>query len=74
MGNADEIPVYFDMTRQTTIDVKGAKEVKISSTGYKKLHITVMLSITADGHKLPPFLILKRKTIPKEKFPTDVIV
>ncbi len=74
MGNADETPVYFDMTRSTTIAEKGARDVKILSTGHEKLRVTVMLSVTADGHKLPPFLILKRKTRPKEKFPNDVIV
>ena len=35
----------------------------------------MMLCITADGHKLPPFVIFKRKTIPKkEKFSNDDIV
>jgi len=34
-----------------------------------------MLAATADGRKLPPLLILKRKTLPKsEAFPKDVIV
>lgn len=75
MGNADETPVYFDMVRNTTVERVGAKEVKLRCTGYEKQRITVMLGITADGHKLPPFLILKRKTIPKnEKFPNDVII
>jgi hypothetical protein len=35
----------------------------------------VLLCIPADGHKLPPYIILNRKTIPKnEMFPEDVIV
>jgi hypothetical protein len=35
----------------------------------------VMLCITADGHKLPPYIILNRKAIPKnEMFPKDVTV
>jgi hypothetical protein len=33
-----------------------------------------MLSATADGNKLPPYVILNRKTIPKEMFCRDVIV
>jgi hypothetical protein len=34
-----------------------------------------MLAATADGRKLPPLLILKRKTLPKsEAFLNDVIV
>lgn len=33
-----------------------------------------MLVVTADGHKLPSYVIFKRKTIPKgEDFPNDVI-
>jgi hypothetical protein len=34
-----------------------------------------MQAATADGRKLPPLLILKRKTLPKsESYPNDVIV
>jgi hypothetical protein len=28
-----------------------------------------MLAVLVDGGKLPPFIILKRKTLPKEEFP-----
>jgi hypothetical protein len=67
--------VYFDTPRKYTVDAKGANEVKIRSTGYEKQRVTVMLCITADGHKLPPYIILNSKTIPKnEIFPKDVIV
>lgn len=34
-----------------------------------------MLRVTADGHKLSPYVIFKRKKVPKaEDFPEDVIV
>jgi hypothetical protein len=34
-----------------------------------------MLCIIADGHKLPPYIILNHKTVPKnEMFPKNVIV
>ena len=50
------------------------KEVLLKTTGCEKLRLTVMLAATADGRKLPPLLILKRKTLPKsEAFPKDVI-
>jgi hypothetical protein len=69
IGNADETPVYFDMPDNTT------REVKLITTGYEKQRITVMLTITTDGFKLPPFIILKRKTFPKKEiFPRDVVV
>jgi hypothetical protein len=32
-----------------------------------------MLSVLADGRKLTPFVILRRKNLPKEKLPTGII-
>lgn len=74
MGNGDETAVYFDMPSNTTVEEKGAKSVIVRTTGNEKVRVTVMLAVLADGRKLPPFVILKRKTIPKEKFPSDVII
>jgi hypothetical protein len=55
-----------------TVDAEGAKEVTIRSTDYEKQNVTVMLSITADGHKLTPHVILNRRIIPKnDLFPKD---
>jgi hypothetical protein len=50
------------------------KQVPMKTTGYKTLHITIMLCITANGNKLAPYIILNRKTVPKENFCKDVIV
>jgi hypothetical protein len=61
MGNADETPVFFDMPANTTIDTKSSKSVLVKTTGLEKLRISVMLSVLADGRKLTPFVILKRK-------------
>jgi hypothetical protein len=33
-----------------------------------------MLAVTANGGKLPPYVIFKRKTLPKEKFPPGIHV
>uniref|UniRef100_A0A224YXZ2 Pogo ele1 orf1-h 1e-40-j 4 n=1 Tax=Rhipicephalus zambeziensis TaxID=60191 RepID=A0A224YXZ2_9ACAR len=75
IGNADQTPVYFDMPVAYTVSEKGAKEVKVRSAGYEKQRATVMLCCTADGHKLPPYIVFKRKTLPaKEAFPRKVIV
>jgi hypothetical protein len=43
----------------------GAGEVKIISIGYEKQYVMVMLCITADGHTLPPCVILSDNIIPK---------
>lgn len=75
IGNADQTPVYFEMPECSTITEKGAKSVSILTGGNEKQRCTVMLSVTADGNKLPPFIIFKRKTLQKKIiFPSNVIV
>ena len=79
IGNVDEMPIWLDMLRNYTVEQKGAKQVPIRTSGCEKQCITVMLGITADGHKLPPFLIFKRKTPPKtpkntKPIPTDILI
>lgn len=74
MGNADETPVFFDMVSNNTVNEIGAKTVTIKTTGNEKLRVSVMLTALADGTKLPPYMILKRKTMPKEKFPKGIFV
>jgi len=63
IANADETAIYLDIPSNYTLENKGVKEVLLKTTGYEKLHLTVMLAATADGRKLPPLLILKRKTL-----------
>jgi hypothetical protein len=74
MGNANETPVFVDMPANTSVIRTGDKSVPIQSTGNEKLRISVMLAVLADGGNLPPFIILKRKTLPKEEFPPGIFV
>jgi len=75
IGNMDETPMCFDMPAARTIDNTGQKTVFIRSTGHERTHFTVVLTCMADGHKLNPMVIFKRKTLPKnEKFPSGVLV
>lgn len=75
ISNTNQTPVYFDMPVAYTVNEKGTKEVKMRSAGYEKQRATVMLCCTADGHKLPPYIVFKRKTLPaKEAFPENFIV
>ena len=75
MANADEMAIYLDMLPNYMLEKKGVKEVLLKTNGCEKLHLTVMLTATADGRELPPLLILKRKTLPKsEAFLKDVII
>jgi hypothetical protein len=51
---------------------KGEKQVAMKTTGYEKLRVTVMLCISENGNKLPPYV--NRKTVPKDFFCKDVRV
>ena len=74
MANDDETAIYLDMLPNYMLEKKGMREVLLKTTGCDKLCLTVMLAANADGRKLPPLLILKRKALPKsEAFPKDVI-
>ncbi|KAJ4426521.1 hypothetical protein ANN_27335 [Periplaneta americana] len=74
ISNADETPVFWDMPSNMTVDNKGAKSISLRTTGNEKQRITVMLAVTADGGKLPPYVILKRKTMPKENLPKGLVI
>lgn len=75
IGNMDETPMTFDLPGNRTVAGIGNKTVLIRTTGHEKTHFTVVLSCLADGTKLRPVIIFKRKTLPKNaKFPSGVIV
>lgn len=59
--NMDETPVYLDMVSNTTLDIRGAKEVLVQTTGQEKQRVTVVLTVTAAGTKLKPMVIFKGK-------------
>ncbi|KAJ1130292.1 hypothetical protein NDU88_008646 [Pleurodeles waltl] len=74
IGNMDETPMNFDMVGNRTVHPKGAKTILIKTTGHEKSSFTVVLACTADGAKLRPMIIFKRKTMPKLKFPVGCFV
>jgi len=75
IGNADQTPLTFDNPYDRTLNMKGANTVSIATTGHEKSRFTVMLACMADGTKLPPYVIFKRKTLPKGmKFPKGIHV
>ncbi|KAG8239088.1 hypothetical protein J437_LFUL018809 [Ladona fulva] len=73
-GNIDEVPVSFDMPASRSVNLKGAKEVSVTTTVHERSNFTVVLCVTACGSKLPPMVIFKRQTIPKGCESKDVIV
>ena len=75
IGNMDETPMTFDLPPNRTVNPSGAKTVMIKTTGHEKTRFTVVLACMADGTKLKPVVIFKRKTLPKNvKFVSGVIV
>jgi len=66
LGIADQTPLTFDLPYERTVAQKGVSTVSIRTTGHEKSHFSVMLTCTADGRKLVPYVIFKRKTLPKE--------
>ena len=74
IGNMDETPVFFDMVGNKTVNQAGEKTIWVKTTGHEKQRFTVVLACLADGTKLPPMVIFKRKTLPKKKFPKGVLV
>ncbi|KAH8040252.1 hypothetical protein HPB51_009800 [Rhipicephalus microplus] len=59
------------MPPSTTVEEMVVRSVHIT-TGAEKRRCTVMLAVTVDGQKLPPFIICTRKTFPKAKFPPAI--
>jgi hypothetical protein len=43
------------MPSNYTVDGTGAKSVLIKTSGNEKMRVTVMLTVLADGIKLPPY-------------------
>ena len=74
IGNMDETPMCFNMPSTQIIHKKGEKTVMIKTTGHEKTHFTVVLTCMAHGGKLPPMVIFKRKTPPKDEFPSGGVV
>ena len=72
--NMDEVPLTFDIPVNRTVERTGTSAVSIRTTGNEKLSLTVVLACQANGQKLPPMVIFKRKTLPKENFPDGVII
>lgn len=75
IANMDETPMFFDIVGNKTVNKVGEKTVLVKTTGHEKTHFTVVLSCMADGTKLMPMVIFKRKLFPKkENFPAGVVV
>ena len=70
----DEIPLTFDIPVNRTLKRTGSSAVSIRTMGNEKSSLTVVLGCQAIDQKLPPMVIFKRRTLPKEKSPAGLII
>ena len=59
--NCDETAITYDSPLSYSLAKVGLKIVTIKTTEKEKYRVTCLLSITADGGKLKPFIIFKGK-------------
>ena len=52
----DETPKFFDMGPEKSLVQKGQKLVTIPTSCSEKRHVTVVLTVAADGFILPPMI------------------
>lgn len=65
----DELPLTFHVPMKRTAD-----DVEAGAMTQDAPVFSVVLGCHGNGQKLPPMVILKRKTLPKEAFPAGVVV
>lgn len=70
----DQVPLTFDIPVNRTVEKTGTSTVNRRTTGNEKSSLTVVLACQANGQKLQPMVIFKRKTLPKENFPAGVVI
>lgn len=83
IGNMDQVPIYFDMPGERTLEKQGTKGIIVKTNGGEKLRITVALTCLANGEKLPPYVIFRGKpegriakkelqALEENEYPTDL--
>uniref|UniRef100_A0A224Z1H5 Pogo transposable element with KRAB domain n=1 Tax=Rhipicephalus zambeziensis TaxID=60191 RepID=A0A224Z1H5_9ACAR len=75
IGNAHEMPpVCFEMLLKTTIEKTVSSTASMLTSGNTKQRCTVLFCALANGTKVRPYVILKRKTILKIPLPAGAVV
>lgn len=57
MGNANEMPVFFNMIVNFMVEQKGTKSVTVKTTENEKFQETIMPAALANRRKLLPYII-----------------
>lgn len=61
IANMDETPLSFNIIPTKTITKKGTKSIIIKTLEQEKLRVSVLLTITIEDGRLPPYIIFKGK-------------
>jgi hypothetical protein len=61
--NMDETSLAYDMPNNRAYAKRGAKNVILRTAGKEKNTVTVALSVSRAGDKLPPFIIFRGNVI-----------
>ena len=59
--NMDQTPVYQSMDEGRTIDMVGARTVNLRTSANDSQRVTVAVTITASGKRLPSMIVFKGK-------------
>jgi len=63
----DETPLSFNMIPTKTLAKKGTKSIIIKALDQEKCRVSILLTITADDGRLPPYIIFKGKRYGKKE-------
>jgi hypothetical protein len=55
--NIDEIPIPFDLSSDYTYELKGKKEISVTTHGQNKVRMSLLAAISSNGDVLPPMLV-----------------
>ena len=59
IGNIDKTPDFFNMPSTKTVEKIGKKFVHVNTHKQEKLRVNILLTILADGGKLPSYILFK---------------
>ena len=70
--NMDETCVQFEVIPKRTYDLRGSTNTRLVTAGLEKKSFTVVLTVTADGEMLTPYVIHKLKKVPSAAIRSDL--
>lgn len=68
------IPLTSDIPVNHNVKKTGTSMMSTYTTRKEKSSFVAVLGCQANGQKLPPIVVFRRKTLPKEKFAAEIII